>query len=95
MVALTVYSVTSPAALIFETPFWRTALLSVLFWIVLLATIESTCEALSGKTLGDDAMVFLLPFMVFPVALLISALSRFLVFRRRAGVSSSSSENGF
>jgi hypothetical protein len=84
MAALTVYSVTSPAALLFGTPFWRTALFSAVFWIVLLALIQSTCEALIGQSLGDDAMVFLLPFMVFPVALLVSTLGRFLLLRSRA-----------
>jgi hypothetical protein len=34
-----------------------------------------TCEALLGYKIGEDAMVFLLPMMLFPVALLGAAIA--------------------
>ena len=57
---------------------WRAAAFSVLGWIGLFIAIMGAIE--SVRHLGEDAMVFLLPFMLYPIALAVSG-----VVRREAG----------
>ena len=53
---------------------WRAVALSVLGWIGLFIAIMAATE--SVRPLGDDAMVFLLPFMLYPIALAVSGVVR-------------------
>ena len=53
---------------------WRAAALSVLGWIGLFIVIMAATE--SVRHLGEDAMVFLLPFMLYPIALAVSGVIR-------------------
>jgi uncharacterized membrane protein len=79
-----VYAVGSPALITFR-PHWKVnAALSIFTWIILLGALPSTVEAVTHRRVGEDALVMLWPFMLFPVALVVS-----LVFRmvRKARVS--------
>lgn len=53
---------------------WRAAAFSVLGWIGLFIVIMGATE--SVRHLGEDAMVFLLPFVIYPIALAISGVVR-------------------
>ena len=68
MLALSVYSIVAPVSLLWTRRFWRSALASAGIWLLLFWALSAGSEALNGP-LRDDAMVFLLPFMIFPAAL--------------------------
>ena len=53
---------------------WRAAAFSVIGWIGLFIVIMGATE--SVRHLGEDAMVFLLPFMLYPIALAVSGVVR-------------------
>jgi hypothetical protein len=80
-VAVTFYSVAGPLALVFVPKFWRALFTTAVTWLLLLASVSTTCEWLMGR-LRDDAMVFLGAFMVFPVALAFAGILRFARRRR-------------
>ena len=60
---------------IFSRPsWWRAAAVSVLGWMGLFIAIMAATE--SVRPLGEDAMIFLLPFMLYPIALAVSGVVR-------------------
>ena len=81
--ALTFFSIAAPLALVFVPRFGLRLVFAVVVWLLLFMAILGTCQALMGRV-GDDAMVFLGAFMVFPVALIAAGVLR-LVRSRRAG----------
>lgn len=81
--AVTLYSVTGPLALAMAPSFWRPLLSTLGTWLGLFVAVAATCEKMMGRV-GDDAMVFLGAFMVFPVALLGAGAVRLALRRRRA-----------
>jgi hypothetical protein len=83
MAATSAYSVASPALLVFAQRFWRSLAASVACWIGLMVAAVRTSEAFVGHPLREDATVFMLPFMIFPAALLVAAVVWLLVRRRR------------
>ncbi len=82
--ALTFYSVASPLALVFLPRFFLGLVLGVVSWVVLFVAMGATCQGLMPPRALEGAMVFLLPMMVYPVALLAAGIAR-LAFRRRLG----------
>jgi hypothetical protein len=80
MAAHTLFSLSAPLSLIGARRFWWSALGSAALWLALFVAINATCEAWLGRV-GDDAMVFLLPFMLYPAALGAAMLAHLL--RRR------------
>jgi len=73
-VALCGFAVLDPALNVTRSSWWWGALASVIVWIVLLSVLVGVADSL--QNLGDDTMVFLLPFMVYPIALVVSGLLR-------------------
>jgi hypothetical protein len=70
--ALTLYSILDPL-LVASRPgsWWRLAMLSLGGWMVLFMV-----GAAASQKMGSDAEVFLFPFMVFPVTLILGGLVR-------------------
>jgi hypothetical protein len=60
---------------------WRGALVSALVWVVVFTFLTGVLE--SAHHMGDSAMVFLLPFMIYPLALAISGGVRLEGLMRR------------
>ena len=78
---MTLFSVANPVSLIFVRRFWLNLLLSIIVWFALFFAITATIET-AGR-MGDDGMIFLGAFMLFPVALLAAGIIR-LVRRKQA-----------
>jgi len=77
--ASTVYSIVDPFLVAARSGPWpRLAMLSVAGWMVLFVLGAGV-----SQSMGSDAMVFLFPMMVFPVALLLGGLVRLV--RGRTG----------
>lgn len=74
MVGLGLYPFLDVPRLLSRPSWWRAAAFSVLGWIGLFIAIIAATE--SVRHLGDDAMVFLLPFMLYPIALAVSGVVR-------------------
>ncbi len=53
---------------------WRAALVTTLVWVLVFSVLGGTASAVHH--LGDDAMIFLLPFMMYPLALAIAGCVR-------------------
>ena len=70
--ALTLYSFLDPLLVAARPGSWiRLAMLSLAGWMVLFMV-----GAAASQKMGSDAMVFLFPFMVFPVTLILGGLVR-------------------
>ena len=70
--ALTLYSILDPLLVASRPGSWlRLAMLSLGGWMVLFMV-----GAAASQKMGSDATVFLLPFMVFPVTLILGGLLR-------------------
>jgi hypothetical protein len=76
------YSGLSPWTAATRPRWWASAIFGVIGWLALFGALISTAEALAHKNLGTDAMVLMLPMMVYPVLLAISGLVHWS--RRRA-----------
>lgn len=74
MVGLCLYPFLDVPRILSRPSWWRAAAFSVLGWIGLFIAIMAATE--SVRHLGDDAMVFLLPFMLYPIALAVSGVVR-------------------
>jgi hypothetical protein len=74
LVALCLYPVLDVPRILARSSWWRGAMISALVWIVLFTALVGTVD--SVRPLREDAMVFLLPFMMYPMALAISGLVR-------------------
>jgi hypothetical protein len=72
MLGLTIFSIFAPLQVTSHPHFWRELGVVILCWFGLAVLIEPTCEALLGHKIGEEAMVLLLPFMLFPLFLLIA-----------------------
>ena len=76
---LTIYSIVDPLVVARRSGPWpRLAMLSVAGWMVLFMLGAGV-----SQTMGSDAMIFLFPMMVFPVALLLGGLLRLVRGRTR------------
>ena len=84
---LTLFSIANPISLVFVPRFWLNLVLSIVAWFGLFLALSGTIE--SFRHMGDDGMIFLGAFMIFPVALLaagILRLARTAVGRADAGL---------
>ena len=72
LIALTCFTVFAPIKAALRAKFWAALGEVVLYWIVLFAFIVQTIEA--RQKLGEGAMVFLLPIMLFPATLLLALI---------------------
>src|SRR5262249_22985261 len=73
---LTGYSVVAPLLAVKSVHFWRKLAVVFLSWAGLFLSLPPTCATLLGHRIGEDAMVFLFPMMLFPVALLGAVIAR-------------------
>src|SRR5262249_28245467 len=74
LVALLLYPLLDVPRLLGRPSWWIGAIVSVVVWIVLFIGLTETAESI--HRMGDNAMVFLLPFMLYPLALAISGAVR-------------------
>jgi hypothetical protein len=74
LVVLCLYPVVDVPRILARRSWWRGAIISAFVWFVLFVTLVGTVD--SVRPLRDDAMVFLFPFMLYPMALAISGLVR-------------------
>ncbi len=74
LVGLCLYPVLDVPRILARPSWWRGAALSVLGWFGLFIAVMGALE--SVRPVGEDAMVFLLPFMLYPIALATSAAVR-------------------
>ena len=74
LVGLCLYPFLDVPRILSRPSWWRAAAFSVVGWIALFIAIMAATE--SVRPLGDDAMVFLLPFMLYPIALAVSGVVR-------------------
>ena len=77
----TLFSIANPISLVFVPRFWLNLVLSIVAWLGLFAALSGTIE--SFRHMGDDGMIFLGAFMIFPVALVAAGILR-LARRRTA-----------
>jgi uncharacterized membrane protein len=85
MVGLTIFTIFAPLQITSHPHFWRKLGVVMLCWIGLFALMEPTCEALLGRKVGEEAMVFLFPFMLFPLVLLAAVPIHLLRRPRKKG----------
>jgi hypothetical protein len=72
--ALCLYPLLVTPLTVAQPSWWRAAILSTLVWLAVFSILGGTASA--RRHLGDDAMIFLVPFMMYPLALSIAALVR-------------------
>ena len=73
-IAQCVYSATSAWTIATRPRWWANAVLALFVWILLFEALTGTAEGLRSKSIGEGAMIFMLPMMAFPVFLLISGV---------------------
>lgn len=86
LVSLTAYSAIDPLLNVVRASWWRGTALTVITWIVLFLVLPALAER--ATPLREGLMVFLLPSMVFPVAVALSGAIRLAVRRSRRGPTS-------
>jgi hypothetical protein len=74
MAGLCLYPFLDVPRILSQPSWWRAAAFSVIGFIALFIAIMAATE--SVRHLGDDAMVFLLPFTLYPIALAVSGVVR-------------------
>jgi hypothetical protein len=74
LVALCLYPLIDVPRILGRRSWWGGAVVSLLVWILVFGVLTGVVN--SVHRMGDDAMVFLLPFMLYPLALVISGLVR-------------------
>ncbi len=74
LTALSAYPLLVVPMTLARPSWWRAALVSTLVWVVVFSVVVGTAD--SVRHLGDDSMIFLLPFTMYPLALLIAGLVR-------------------
>jgi hypothetical protein len=72
--ALCIYPLLDAPRTVTRPSWWAGALVSALVWVVVFGTVAGTLD--SVRRLREDSMVFLLPFMMYPLVLVISGLVR-------------------
>ena len=81
--ALCAFALADPLLLVWRPKWWLGAILSVAVWLILLTALVGTADTLNH--MGDDTMVYLLPFTIYPGALVVSGFVRlFLRLDKRA-----------
>jgi hypothetical protein len=78
----TTLAVTVPLACVFARSWWLATALSSAALAVALVALGATGPV---RDLGEEAMVFLLPVMVYPVAVLLGGLGRLVLWARARG----------
>jgi hypothetical protein len=78
---VTLYSVVDPALNVVRRSFWLNSLFSILVWLLVLAVLVGVTDSI--QHLGDDMMIFLVPFEIYPVMLGISGIARLGLWRAR------------
>jgi len=76
LLALCGFAILDPLLVIRRRSWWQGALLSVLVWLGLLTVEVGVADHL--QHLRESTMVFLLPFMIYPVVLAVSGLARLI-----------------
>jgi len=91
MLVLTAYSCTAPADLVKAPRFWLGLLWCIGGWVAMFFAITACCDLLTGG-MKEGGMVFLMPMMVFPPAVLIAMLCWPAADARRRAAEKSASE---
>ncbi len=74
LVALCLYPVFDVIRILKYTSWWRGALIATPIWFVVFVSLIGIADTV--RPLRDDAMVFLFPFMMYPIALAVSGAVR-------------------
>ena len=74
LVVLCLYPILDVPRILSRPSWWRGAMISAPAWFVLFVTLVGMVDTV--RPLRDDAMVFLFPFMLYPMALVISGFVR-------------------
>jgi hypothetical protein len=83
--ALMLFSIGGPVLVLLGRSFWLGTLAVVVSWLGLFLGIGMVTELVPGSHLGENAMVLLLPMMVFPGLLaLVGCVRLFLWLKARA-----------
>jgi len=77
MGALTAYSVLDPVVNVTRRSWWSGAAISCAVWLALFLALPAFSEAVAP--VREGLMVFLVPMMVYPTALVLSGVARLLV----------------
>ncbi len=73
-VALCLYPILDVPRILARPSWWRGAIVSALVWLAVFAGLGAAVESVRHP--GDDSMIFLVPFMMYPLVLGISGLVR-------------------
>ena len=76
LVALCGFAVADPALNLWRRSWWLGAVLSIGVWLILLTALASVADNLNQ--MRESTMVYLLPFMIYPGALALSGILRFV-----------------
>jgi hypothetical protein len=74
LVALCLYPLLDVPRILGRRSWWAGAFVSLIVWILVFGILTGVVD--SVHRMGDNAMVFLLPFMLYPLALVVSGLVR-------------------
>lgn len=74
LVALVVYPLVDAPRTVARPSWWRAAFVSAFVWLVVFVTLTALVDSL--RHLGDDMMIYLLPFMLYPLLLALSGCVR-------------------
>lgn len=85
LAGLCLFSVASPLAGGLGHQWWRDTVVSLVAWVVIFV-IAGQLPAMNA--LREGAMVFMLPMLIYPVALLVSGVIRLVRWRRASRVGS-------
>src|SRR5438876_5244868 len=73
-VALCLYPILDVPRILARPSWWRGAIVSALVWLAVFAGLGGAVDSVRHP--GDDSMIFLMPFMMYPLVLGISGLVR-------------------
>jgi len=74
--AICVYSIGTAVVNALRPRWWLHTAMSLVAWLLLFVLLNATGGAIQGKPIGEDAMVLLMPMMVFPLLLIASGIYR-------------------
>jgi len=81
LAALCLYSVAAPLVAALGAAWWVETVVTAIAWLALIVALG---QLPATSALGEGAMVFALPVMIYPPAVLISAIVRLVRYRRAA-----------
>jgi len=84
MMAVTMFSVVDPLLNLFRRSWWWGAFVSAGTWFLLFVAFGAVANAM--QPMGEGAMIFLLPMMVYPAALALSGVVRLVKWASTAGL---------